>query len=206
MHSDLNKAHEIMKPDTAVHSAVMEAVSDGKQQQRFRETLKQEDFDFTGFIHSALVRDFIGRNYEHFKTIWIRDFEKHKNLRRMRNSMHWNSLAILASPAVWFCYRKMYLTTLGFIMGTIVIALIGESMGWGVASYLALPFIFGIMAKNMYFDHVLKFYLKYKDAPPDIQNTAIQKSGGVHLWAALLMAAFVALCALMTLSTALAGM
>lgn len=66
-----------------------------------------DDIDFEKFIERREVREFIGKNYDHYREIWLKDYRKKRRVRKMLVGFHWNALGVLCWPA-WFAYRKMY--------------------------------------------------------------------------------------------------
>lgn len=59
------------------------------------------------FVASDDVRKFVGKNYDEYSDVWLNDYAKKHEVRRVIFSLHFNLLAFLITPA-WYAYRKMY--------------------------------------------------------------------------------------------------
>ena len=149
-----------------------------------------KNFDYHTFINNPKVAAFIGKDYDYFKNLWAKDFEKTKgNALKVITSMHWTWLGLICGPIVWYSYRKMYKTAWG-ILGIFVAASFAveffdlQNSGGGYAgAYIVLA----VLAKGYYFQHVVEFFNKNADLPQDQLNDLIAKEGGTSIMAPIVI-------------------
>jgi hypothetical protein len=162
-----------------------------------------QTFDFDAFINSPDVRTFIGRNYEHYKSLWSADYAKKQSLGHMITSWHLNWLALLAGPVTWYAYRKMFGPAIGLILGYCALTLYQYYNGQGFSPSIFIGGSIGLafIGKGFYLAYVIRFFEKNKNVSRLMLEQRIASQGGASTPFAV--AAFILMIAALTASAAL---
>lgn len=137
-------------------------MSDQERKQYF------EDFDLPTFLMNPKVADFVGKDFDKFKDIWLNDYEKaDRNFSGIGMRLHWTWLGVIIGPCIWFTYRRMgelALATLLFFAG---LEFIREYINLGIDTIESAVFdifafavfvIFALWGKSLYLHHIIKFF------------------------------------------------
>lgn len=145
-----------------------------------------ENFDLEAFLNAPDVREFVGPGFDDFAKMWRADWAKRGNITKVLMSMHWNPLAVLASPVTWFAYRKMYAHAFGIIAVVcgMTLLFVALHMNDSNSAFLGGMIAIALMSKSFYFTHVYHTIKKIRALPPDQQSAALKKQGGVSVGAA----------------------
>jgi hypothetical protein len=140
-----------------------------------------KNFDFDAFINAPTVRAFIGKNYDHYKEIWGRDYAKKKSVTGIISSFHLNWLGLLAGPVSWFSYRKMYGAAIGVTIVYCAATLVEYYYGkpFPTAGFVGVNVAIASMAKGQYFAHVMNFLEKNNTLSQAMFEQRIARDGGV---------------------------
>lgn len=127
-----------------------------------------ENFDLPTFLMNPKVADFVGKDFDKFKEIWLKDYEKaDRDFSRIGLRLHWTWLGVIIGPYVWFSYRRMgemALATLLFFAG---LEFIREYMDLGIDTIelalfdifvYAVFVVFALLGKSLYLHHIIKFF------------------------------------------------
>ncbi len=149
-----------------------------------------QNFDYATFINNPKVAAFIGKDYDYFKTLWAKDFEKKKgDALKVMTTMHWTWLGVVLGPVVWFSYRKMYKLA-WVVIGLYAAVSFLETFfrfDLGSGGFLAANLILALMAKNYYFGHVVDFFRSRSDLSGAALENEIARHGGTNIWAPFVM-------------------
>ena len=149
-----------------------------------------ENFDYPTFINNPKVAAFIGKDYDYFKNLWAKDFEKKNgNAQKVMACFHWTWLGVILGPVVWFSYRKMYK------MAWLVIGLFSAitfvevffNLNAGSGGYFAANLVLALMAKNMYLMHTIEFFRQNADLPGHQLDDLVAAKGGTSVAAPFVM-------------------
>jgi len=150
---------------------------------------RYKDIDFESFINSPNVKAFIGKNYDYYKGIWTRDYEKKgRNILKISVAHHWNWLGFLAGLPVWYCYRKMYgmaaMLTALYCAPTVYEYYAEDPIS--PAAFLGVNLVLLLHSKGTYFVLVLDFFEKNKDLSQSELEEKIARKGSASTLAAII--------------------
>lgn len=144
------------------------------------------DYELQNFLNKDAVKAFIGKNYEHFREIWINDYAKNKS-RGIATARHLNWLALLAGPVTWFAYRKMYIMALTFTLCYCAATLFEYAISTPlpIAGFVGINVYFACVSKGMYYEHIRAFFSKNHNTSPNELEALITRHGGTSTIAAV---------------------
>ncbi|MCC6598554.1 MAG: hypothetical protein IT559_07180 [Alphaproteobacteria bacterium] len=141
------------------------------------------------FLNNPNVAEFVGKNFEHYKTLWLKDYAKKKAAKKMLTCIHWNTLALLLWPA-WFAYRKMikFLVILCVLTAALSFAEeywnLGNGSGVGITGGML---VMALLSKSFYFSHVVEKINAIESMPdPEQRAIMLEKQGGTSIAYAVL--------------------
>lgn len=154
-----------------------------------------ESFDIDSFLNDPDTRQFVGKNFDIFATLWRKDWSRKNSYKSIATSFHWNAVAVLVSPAIWFAYRKMYGASLSIIFILCTMIAIENFFHFEIppSVYSGWQIAIGLLTKGQYFFHVHSSLKKIKSLPLEDRKKEILRRGGTSTSAAILAAAFTAI-------------
>lgn len=157
--------------------------------------MKQSEYlsqlDVNAFLERPEVEAYVGKNYAYFKNLWQTDYAKLGNAKKITMRFHWNTLAFFI-PFSWFAYRKMWGMALS--LAALMVSLTFLE-GYGQAhwnyhpsstTYIGAQLVLCLTSKNIYFLHVVDFFRKHENTPPETLLSLAQEKGGVNILYAIL--------------------
>ena len=142
--------------------------------------------DVPAFLERPEVAAFVGKNFDKYKELWLKDYAKTKSALKMTNKLHWNWGAFWLWFS-WFSYRRMWGVVLS-ILGLLAVSSMAEAYyyqlygkGFSASTYTAPFIILSMMSKGLYFNHVATFFYKYSDVSPARMKELIEEQGGTSV-------------------------
>lgn len=117
------------------------------------------------------IKDFTHKNSDYY-------IYKFENMKRFNNTVTWNWPAFFIGY-LWFIYRKMYLAAAIIFFGLPIISLI-PVIGFLVS--LASPFLLGMFANKVYYEHMQKNIREVENLQGESKSVILRAKGGVNSW------------------------
>ena len=141
------------------------------------------------FLDRDEVKELIGKNYNHYKELWLDNFNHAVNgmkKRKIKRRMNW--LALI-SPLIWYGYRKMYGAMMAMIAALAAVTFAEVYYGFDIPAraYIALSTLLLITSKDAYFHHIVNS-MKKADAmvnKEERKNYLRSRAGVSVFWAVL---------------------
>lgn len=144
--------------------------------------------DLETFLNREDVINLIGKNYDHYKTLWLYHYDKKvekKSPEKVQGRFNW--LGLLA-PFAWLAYRKMYAVLIAVCSVILAVSLIETYMGTepDISNKIAnmAGLILAMTGKQFYFSHVVQSVKKMDKMTSTDKARFLSRNGGVSvLWA-----------------------
>jgi len=144
--------------------------------------------DLEKFLDRDETKKMIGKNYDHYRELWIANYYQGvmgEPKKKVKGRTNW--LAIVAYP-IWFAYRKMYAIFFGICVAMAAISFGEVYFNYEIpASAYSGTIILAFMAKDIYFEHLIKQVKKVDNMPNKERKESFYKwHGGVSIIFAIL--------------------
>ena len=164
--------------------------------------------DLERFLDREDIKQLIGKNYDLYRAVWVREFDKvvNKETRdRVKGSFNW--LALISFP-IWAAYRKMYMYFFVYAGIMAAITFFEEYYLYTLPAGALLPvyIILAIMSRDLYLHHLVELDKKMDMLRDFKKEEFIKHHGGVSkLYAWLALPAFIILMLVVMFAGSYAG-
>ncbi|MBL4805017.1 MAG: DUF2628 domain-containing protein [Alphaproteobacteria bacterium] len=164
--------------------------------------------DLERFLDREDIKQLIGKNYDLYRAVWVREFDKvvNKETRdRVKGAFNW--LALISFP-IWAAYRKMYMYFFVYAGIMAAITFFEEYYLYTLPAGALLPvyIILAIMSRDLYLHHLVELDKKMDMLRDFKKEEFIKHHGGVSkLYAWLALPAFIILMLVVMFAGSYAG-